>query len=241
MLRKAQKKKPAMSKKDIVIALLMVCTAILITVTGIYYKQNFLRILPLYVSLIISMLQSRINRFASLLGSINSLLYGVVYFYFNLYGSALSAILFSCPVQLLTFLRWNKNKWGNSTLLRKMSGKQRLFVLLGFAGALAAMWILLPLIGAEYVFLDSISSLLGILIYFMTMFAFVEYTFLMIVNGIIGIALYVTMLADSPAIVPHLVFSVYSFICIVFAFFQAKKLYTFQQKQTTESLNQGEA
>ena len=210
--------------------MLMVCTAILITVTGIYYKQNLLKILPLYVSLIIAMLQSRVNRFASLMGSINSILYGVVYFYFNLYGSALSAVLFSFPVQLLTFIRWNKNKWGSSTVLRRMTVKQRLLVLFGFAAALAAMWVVLPLLGAEYVFLDSISSLLGILIYFLTMFAYVEYTFLMIVNGMITIALYVTMLADSPDIAPHLVFAVYSFICIVFAFFQAKKLYSEQQK-----------
>lgn len=222
--------KIVMSKKDMVIAVLMVCTAILITATGIYYKQNFLRILPLYVSLIIAMLQSRVNRFASLMGSVNSLFYGVVYFYFNLYGSALSAVLFSCPVQLLTFIRWNKNKWGSSTVLRKMNTKQRLFTLLAFVAALIAMWIGLPLLGAEYVLLDSISTLLGILIYFMTMFAFVEYTFLMIINGLITIVLYVTMLADSPDIIPHLVFAVYSFVCIVFAFFQAKKLYGAQQK-----------
>lgn len=93
------------------------------------------------------------------------------------------------------------------------------------------MWIILPLIGSKYVFLDSVTNLLGILIYFLTMFAFVEYTFLMIINGVIGTALYISMLGETPEITTYLIFSVYSFICIVFAFFQAKKLYDSQQTE----------
>ena len=225
------KERAVLRKKDIFIIILMVFTAILITIAGVYYQQSFLRILPLYVSLVISLLQTRISRFASLMGGINSLLYGAVYIYYSLYGSAFSALLFSFPIQILTFIRWNKNKWEHSTVLRKMSWKQRVVVLFGFIGALAAMWILLPLIGAKYVFLDSIINLLGILIYFLTMFAFVEYTFLMIINGVISIILYITMLSDSPEIATYLIYSVYSFICIVFAFFQAKRLYDTQQQK----------
>ncbi|MBR3768294.1 MAG: nicotinamide mononucleotide transporter [Clostridia bacterium] len=224
--------KTGFSKKDIFIFMLMGCTAILITIAGIYFHQSFLRILPLYISLVIGLLQSRVNRYASLLGSINSLLYGAVYIHFNLYGSAFSAVLFSFPIQLLTFIRWNKNKWEHSTLLRKMSWKHRILLLLVFAVSLAALWIILPLIGSQYVFLDSVTNLLGILIYFLTMFAFVEYTFLMIINGVIGTALYITMLRNEPEITTYLIYSVYSFICIVFSFFQAKKLYSNQQQKT---------
>lgn len=221
--------KQRLSKKDIFIFVLMGLTAVLITVTGIYYKQNFLRIFPLYVSLVISLLQSRVSRYASLMGSINSLLYGGVYIYYNLYGSAFSALLFSFPVQLLTFMRWNKNKWEHSTMLKKLSWKQRLLFSAGSVVALVTMWFVLPLIGSEYVFLDSITNILGIVIYFLTMFAYVEYTFLMIINGIIGIALYIQMLAEVPEMTTYLIFSVFSFICIVFAFFEARKLYKSQQ------------
>ena len=217
------------TKKDIFVFSLMGCTAVLITVAGVYFKQSFLRILPLYVSLIIAMLQSRVNRYASLMGSINSLLYGAVYFYYNLYGAAFSAILFSYPIQLLTFIRWNKNKWEHSTVLKKLPNKYRLLILIGFAVSLAGMWFVLPLLGSEYVFLDSVTTLLGIVIYFMTMFAYFEYTFLMIINGIITIVLYITMLPDTPETATYLIFSVYSFICITLSFFQAKKLYNSQQ------------
>ena len=84
----------------------MACTGVLITVTGVYFNQSFLRILPLYNSLVIASLQSRVNRYSNLLGSINSLLYTVVYFHYNLYASALSALLFSFPMQMITFIRF---------------------------------------------------------------------------------------------------------------------------------------
>lgn len=220
-----------LTKKDALIYTLMVCTGVLITVSGVYFNQSFLRILPLYNSLVIACLQSGVNRYSNLFGSINSLLYTVVYFYYNLYASALSALLFSFPMQMFTFIRWNKNKWEKSTVLRKLSWKQRGLVTLGYFAVLAVMWAVLPLFGADYVFLDSATTLLGILVLFLTMFAYVEYTFCMIINGIISIALYVEMIGDSPETVPFLIFAVYSFICIVFAFFEAKKLYSKQQNE----------
>lgn len=223
--------KAVVSKKDIFIFILMGITGALISITGIYYHQSFLRILPLYVSLVIGLLQSRVSRYASLMGSMNSILYGVVYFYYGLYGSAFSAIFFSCPIQLLTFIRWNKNKWEQSTVLKKLTVNQRIFLSVGFIVSLIAMWILLPYLGAKYVFLDSVSTLLGIVIYFLTMFAFTEYTFLMIINGVIAIALNTEVAIATPETVPFLIFSVYSFICIIFAFFQARRLYRKQNQK----------
>ena len=219
------------SKKDIIIYILMFVTAIGITVAGIYYKQKFFLFMPLYISIVIGLLQSRVSRYSCLLGSANSILYGVVYFYYKIYASAISAVLFSCPIQLITFIRWNKNKRGNSTKLNKLKTKHKLLLLAGYVVALVLMWFLLPLIGSEYVFLDSATNLLGIIIYFLTMFAFVEYTSCMLVNGLITISLYITMLESSPDILTHLIFSVYSFICITFAFFEARKLYKLQQEE----------
>lgn len=207
----------------------MVCTAALITVASVKTGQSFLRVLPLYVSLFIALLQSRVNRFASLLGSINSIVYSIVYFHYCLYGSALSALLFSCPIQMLTFIRWNKNKRGSTTLLRKLSWGKRGLLALGFCVALVLMWTLLPMAGAKYVLLDSVLTLLGIVVYFLTMFAFVEYTALMIMSGMISVFLNATMVSDSPEMWPFLIFSIYSLTCIVFAFFEARRIYAAQQ------------
>ena len=66
--------------------IMILTTAIFITVTGILSHQSILRMIPLYVPLGVGILQSRANRYANLVGGINALLYAVVYFYFGLYA-----------------------------------------------------------------------------------------------------------------------------------------------------------
>ena len=62
-IMKQEKKSVKPTKKDIFLGILMLATGIAITVAGIHCKQNFFRIMPLYVSLIIGFLQSRVNRY----------------------------------------------------------------------------------------------------------------------------------------------------------------------------------
>ena len=57
-------------KKNLPSFILIGCTAVLITVTGIKFNQSFFRILPLFISLFVANLQSRVNRYGSLLGSL---------------------------------------------------------------------------------------------------------------------------------------------------------------------------
>lgn len=217
---------------------LMAITAIAITVTGIMFHQSFLRILPLYISLTVGLLQSRVNRYAPLIGSFNSILYGFVYIYYHLYSSAANAFLVSFPLQLFTFIRWQRNKWGSTTVFRKMSLKQRLLTAAGFILTLLGLQLVLSLTDASYVLLDSTTALLGILISFLTMFAFIEYTGLMLVSGLVSIVLYLTMLRDTPEQITYLIFSLYSYICQLRAFVRARKVYA---KQQAESRPQTEA
>ena len=78
-----EKKQKTISPEMLVI---MGVTAILIMTTGIIYKQSPLRMIPLYVSLVIALMQSEVSRYAPLIGSVNSLLYAAVYGYYRLYG-----------------------------------------------------------------------------------------------------------------------------------------------------------
>lgn len=240
MKEKKNKNKQKFDAKTIIIFILMACTAVGITASAIYNKQNFIEIMPLYVSLVIALLQSKVNRFASLLGSFNSIVYAIVYFGFKIYGAALSALLFSFPIQLITFIRWNKNKSGNSTVLRKLGARKMALLSAGCVVSLAALWIILPLIGSDYVYLDGVTTLLGILIYFLTMFAYIEYPIFMVVNGLLNIALNAQMSRDNLSVLPHLIFAVYSLVCIVFAAFEARKLYESQQKEKAGKVNENE-
>lgn len=209
---------------------LVAAAAVLITVTGILYRQSFIRILPLYISLFVAILQSRANRYANLLGGINSLLYMVVYLYLGLYASAGYALLFSCPVQLVTFIRWSRRKYGQSTQFRRLTGKQRILILSAFLFSFGILFAVLRAMGSDYQILDSLSSLLGITISLLTMFAYIEYTWLMLPSGILSIFLNAATMAAHPEQITYLIFSFYSMICVSLQFVRVKKLYAEQQK-----------
>ena len=80
--------------------ILLGITTVCITLSGILYKQPILYMLPLYISLVISLLQSRVNRLAYLIGAGNAILYAIVYWHFRLYASAVYALAFSFTIQL---------------------------------------------------------------------------------------------------------------------------------------------
>ncbi len=209
---------------------LMLLTAILITVSGIIYKQDFWRILPLYVSLIIALLQSRVNRFAPLLGSVNSLLYGLVNFYYTLYASCLYSVLISSPLQAITFIRWNKRAYKETTILRALTNKQRLAIIGGFAICWILMYIALRSLGSDYVLLDITVTILGILATVLMMLSYIEYTVLMVVTSISTLVLYITMIATKPEQITYLIYSVYATTCNTIALFRAKRNYISQQE-----------
>jgi len=78
---------------------------------------------------------------------------------------------------------------------------------------------------SNYQLLDNISSLLGILNCFLTMFAFIEYTWLSFPSGILSIALNIATMQDHPEQITYVIFSFYSFICIIRGFIRVRKLY----------------
>ena len=219
------------SKSNLPRLILLAVTAILITVMGILFRQSFIRILPLYVSLFVAVLQSRANRYACLLGGLNSILYTIVYVYLGLYASAGYAILFSFPLQIITFILWSRRKEGESTRFRRLSPLCRLLVLFGFAVSSVALGFILKAAGSSHQLLDNLSSLMGILITILTMFAFVEYTWLMLPSGLLNIALNIATMQTNPEQITYVVFSVYSMICVTIQFFCVRKLYAEQQKK----------
>lgn len=217
-----------LNKNTVVSLVLIAVTFVGITVTGILYGQSPLRILPLYISLVVGLLQAGANRYASLLGGINSILYTIVYFLLGLYASAWYALFFSCPIQIATFIRWSRNTYGQSTVFRKMTAKQRLLTVVLFIASFGVLYVILRALGSSYQILDITTSLLGILISILTMLAYVEYSWLMLPSGLISIILHITMMAEYPAQITYLVFSLYSMVCVTRGFFRVRKLYAEQ-------------
>ena len=220
-------------KQNLGSLILILITAILITWMGILKAQPIFRILPLYVSLIIGMLQAKANRYASLLGGFNSILYAVVYFSFSLYASAGYAILVSFPFQIATFLRWNKRAYKHSTEFRRMTAKQIVFFSLAFLVSFALLYWATTLAGSNYRLLDNASTLFGIAVSILTLLSFREYTYLMLVSGVLNILLNLVMIKEHPEQITYFIFSVYSLICILRQFFSVRKLYNEQKKGKT--------
>ena len=222
-------KKLLLTKKNLFTICLVFITAILITWTGIAKKQETLNMIPLYVSLIVSLLQTRANRYASLIGGINSLIYAAVYFSFKLYASAGSCILISFPFQVLTFIRWSKNAYKQSTTFRRLTPKQLILTGAGFVLSFVILQICMTAAGSSYRMLDNTLTLIGILVYILTLFSFIEYSWLMLLTGAMNIVLNIQMMIDYPAQITYLIYSLYSFVCIIMQFFAVRSLYKEQR------------
>ncbi len=220
------------NKSNLPLLCMILVTGILITITGIYFGQSFLRILPLYVSLFIMFLQTRVNRYAYLLGGLNSLLYAYVYWYYGLYASVAYAVLVSCPFQIATFILWSRRPWGNATVFKKMTKKQLILVAAAFVTVWLILQVVLKAIGGSYQILDSTTSLLGILASILVMLAYVEHTYLSFPSGIIGLILYATMLKESPEQITYLIYQIYAFTCTTITFFRTRKVYNLQKQES---------
>ena len=209
---------------------LIVLTAATITVTGIIFEQVWWKMIPLYVSLVVGLCQTRASRYASLIGGTNSVLYAGVNLAEGLPGQSAYSLFVSCPFQIATFMRWSKNKYKPSTIFRHLSWKMRGIVGLIFAVCMALTCLVLTLINSSYVILDAAMMLIGIFTMVLTLLSFVEYSWFMLCTGVVSIILDAVMMADNPARITFLVFSVYSMICVTLQFITVQRLYKEQQR-----------
>ncbi len=221
-----------LKKKPVIIIAFL--TLIAITVTGIIFKQTFIKILPLYISLFVMYLNSQLNRYGPLVGALNSLLYTAVYLSYQLYATALYAFLCSFVLQLVTFIRWSRHPYGKTTVFRRMTNKQRISVLLLFAVAWTVMFFILRLSGGAYSLLDDTVSMVGTLSTVLMLLSFVEYTWLNIPNNLITLVLYAAMLKEHPEQITYLVYALYSLVCGTLAMLKARAILREQQNVKQE-------
>ena len=147
----------------------------------------------------------------------------------GVYASAASAVLFSFPIQLMTFFSWKKNAYKSTVVFKKMSNKVRMI----FAFSIALAWAVLAGIFVhlkyEYAVLDSVTFLLGFVVPVLTMLAYIEYTYLWIVQAVVSTLLSVQMVVNDYRQTTYLIYAVYSFYCIICAFITVRKFYKEQQ------------
>ena len=100
-----------------------------------------------------------------------------------------------------------------------------------FAICWSAVFVSLYIKGNPYAILDTTSSLLGVLGTFLTMLAYKEYPYVSLVGGIITIFLNVQVGLNDINRLPYLIFSIYSYVCIVITSININKLYKEQRRK----------
>lgn len=214
-------------------------TAVAITVTAVIFQPPLIQLLPLYVSLIIMLLQTKANRFGYLLGAGNSVLYAVSYFTMQLYSSALYALLISATLQAVTFIRWSKKAYGHSTELCRLTNKQRLLWLIGGVAAWLTLYAAFFLLGSPYLLLDNTVTIIGIAGTIFSMLALIEFPFLQMTSSVISCVLYIVMLKDDPSRITYLIYTVYSLVCCSMSAVYMSKLYKKQQEEKRYEIGMG--
>ncbi len=218
---------------------MVMVTAVLITGSGILFRQQWYRMVPLYISLYIMLLQTRANRYAFLLGGLNSILYAILDFSLQLYSAALYDFLFSFPLQIITFLNWRRHAYGKSTMMKRLTTKQRL---LGLAVCVAA-WVVLELAMSSTDaspakrMMDNAASVLGIAATVASMLSLIEFPILQIMGSLFfSTPLRVLLVVENTAEITYLVFNVYSLICCFISARTMRAIYYRQQEEATTHL-----
>lgn len=211
-------------------------TAILIMVCSLTFRENVFVVIPLYVSLFVWFLQSKANKFAFLLGGLNSILYAAVDLFNGLYASAIYDVLVSCTLQIITFINWGRHSYGkNSTIFKRLSAKQIIFTVSAGAVVWSLLYLVLSFFGSGYMLFDNTRTLLGTTATILCALSFIEYTYLQQVNIIISIVMYAMMFKEEPIMITHFIFNIYAFICSARSFIKMKKLYAEQQSKKGEA------
>lgn len=207
-----------------------------ITVSVLIYPQHGLKALPLYFSIGIMALNAKANRLGFLFGGLNSILYGLVYLNLKLYSSVINALLVSAPLQLVTFALWSKNKYKNTTVFKKLSKKQTVFVAIITIAAWFVQYFLLKDSDAEFLILDNTAMVLGTLCTILSLLSYKEYAIINLLSGTCTLILYLLMLPKTPSQITYVIFQLYAIFCVCKMVITVRKTYREQNAPAQTAL-----
>ena len=207
--------------------------AVMIIVFAILKEQSFIKTLPTLITLVVLIMSVRANRYAFILGATNSVLYAIAYLSEGVYFSALSALLISMPIQVLSFFVWSRHKTDKTRceLLR-----MRWWQLVIATVALFPAWEICYLSLSSFfegttARLDSLVFVLGILTSVLVAFRFVEGQYFNLVSCAISLVMWILICLDQPNNVNFAIISVYNLFRTVQAAINWTLLYVKQKKE----------
>lgn len=220
---------------------------ILIVITiiplAIVFKQSFIKLMPCLVTVAVMYLDSKFNRYARIVGACNCVVYSIGYYTDGLYGSVLSTLFYSAPLQIVTFILWNKNKYKQGTKVKLLNNKNRFFAFLGII-VIAFVYIIIfsNFQTANYTFLQGIQFSLGLAATVLIMFGVLEGMFINTISIVLNFVQYLMMvLSGQFNQSTYLVMAVYSTYCLIVGTINWIKLYKEQQAEKVGNTTQIES
>ncbi len=211
-------------------------TLVLITSFSIIYSEPVFKVLPLYVSVAVMIMQTGGNRYALLLGSLNSVVYAIVYFFIvKIPAAGISSLAISFPLQLIGFINWSRKPYGNSTVFKKMGKKEWLISPVIYAILWGIFWVLtveLPIFESDFPLLDVTTSAFGTYVTILQLLSYIEFPYLNLINCLLSAYLAIEiMVSGTPGHATYVTQSIYNIICVVITAISITKLYNEQHKK----------
>jgi nicotinamide mononucleotide transporter PnuC len=191
----------------------------------------FIKVLPLFFSLLIMLLNSRANRIGFILGSINSCIYIIGYLMEGVYGTVASTV-FGIIIMLISYFRWKSNAYGKATVFRRFSTRGRILLTLVLCIAWAGTTFTLSMINGTATVMDGLTMVLGFATNILTIVAYVEAPFLNIISCLcqFGLWVQIVFVNKNYSATTYLVYMIYCTYMVIRTYCRWLALYKEQQR-----------
>lgn len=216
--------------------ILALAVFIALLTTGIITKQLFIKMLPCFISLAVLFLSANANRYAYLLGGINSLIYSIGFYMEGLYGSVAQSVIAGFLFQILIFFRWKKYSVKNSktTKLREFNLTWKILSVAITVAVSAGVSLILKSLNGSNTFLDSMVFVMGLVGTALIYFGYVDQWIYTGICGVITLLIWIIKIQSDISAITYLIYSIYNLIKIVEGFIKWHNIYK-QQKTDKEA------
>ncbi len=202
--------------------LAIIATSLLIIGT-VVFKPPLVEILPMYISIIVMLLNSNVSRYAFLLGGINSIFHTIASISLTLYSTAAQAFFVSMPFQIATFINWSKHTTNGETAIKRFSKKGRFLLFSIMILSWIILYIIFSFLNSSYLVLDNTVAVLSIASTILSLFRYCEGSVLSIISCVISLVLFAQVTIDNPEKCLWLVYNAYSAVCAFIAFIKMNR------------------
>lgn len=196
--------------------------------------------IPTLVTLVVQLLLIAANRYSFLLGGLNALLYGVVYFIEGVPFSGAFSILVSLPIQIYSFFHWKNNSRSGKVTLRWLGIKGRIITAVAAVGVWAICFFFLSkLMVMRIPMFDTIIFSLGIVVTILSAVRFIESQYISLVSNTVSLVMWIILTVADPSNINYVLIGVYNVYCIAQTAINWTLLYMKEKKERlAETVNE---